>query len=358
MPCECQSGRRILRLTAPDLRKRYPELIAFVPGNGWLPSDENDAVQTVIGAGGPWATVRELVNFLRAIIDEQRLSKLEAQWPAGKDCSLTNCGAQAVPVPEFAPLDSTPLVSLLRERRIETWFQPVFTSEKLELWGYECLMRGRDENGELIMPNQILDWAQQERLTFMLDRICRETHIENAGNALHGRNVRVLINFLPTAIYEPSFCLRTTTNAAEKSGLTPAQIIFEVVESEQVDDCEHLASVLGYYRRAGFGVALDDVGSGYSGLMMLADLVPDLIKIDRALVVKAVTSKMHSGICRALCTLAHDAGKLALAEGVETIEQWQTLAELGADLFQGYLFGKPAAQPAPESLVQPAMRAG
>ena len=245
---------------------------------------------------------------------------------------------------------------MLQNRRIDTWFQPVFKGPDLDLWGYECLMRGRDEQNNLVMPGQILQWAEQERLIFMLDRVCREIHITNAGRIAANTNTRVLVNFLPTAIYEPAFCLRTTMNAARKSGLTPAQVIFEVVESEEINDREHLASVLGYYRQAGFGVALDDVGTGYSGLMMLADLNPDLVKIDRALVSRATDSKMHRGICRALCALAQESGKLALAEGVETIEQWQTLADMGADLFQGFLFGKPAADPATESQVAPALR--
>jgi EAL domain-containing protein (putative c-di-GMP-specific phosphodiesterase class I) len=70
---------------------------------------------------------------------------------------------------------------VLNEERIESWFQPVFQARTLELWGYECLMRGRALDGSLIPAPTLLGWAHQEHLTFMLDRVVRELHLRAIG---------------------------------------------------------------------------------------------------------------------------------------------------------------------------------
>jgi EAL domain-containing protein (putative c-di-GMP-specific phosphodiesterase class I) len=180
----------------------------------------------------------------------------------------------------------------------------------------------------------------------MLDRVCRETHLVNAGRLNFGAHCRFLINFLPTAIYQPEFCLQTSLAAMRRSGLTPRQVIFEVVETEQVIDTGHLLRILDFYRRNGFGVALDDMGSGYSGLSLLAELQPNLIKIDRQIVSRSVSSTSHRNICASLVRMGHDNGQLVLAEGVETEDEMILMESLGVDLFQGYYFGRP--QPHPE----------
>ena len=99
----------------------------------------------------------------------------------------------------------------------------VFQNDFKSVWGYECPLRGVGDDGSWLMPKQLLEWAAQERLIFMLDRICRETHIRNAAALLSG-DVVTLINFLPTAIYEPSFCLKTTIAAAKSAGIEPNRV--------------------------------------------------------------------------------------------------------------------------------------
>jgi EAL domain-containing protein (putative c-di-GMP-specific phosphodiesterase class I) len=258
---------------------------------------------------------------------------------------------QAQSLSEMVSADSSPLAALLNDRRIETWFQPIFWAGTLEVWGYECLMRARDENGGLIGAPTLLEWARQEHLTFMLDRVSRETHLGNAGRVEGSAGMHFLVNFLPTAIYRPEFCLATTVRAAAEAGLDPERVIFEVVETEQIPDSAHLQRILSFYREKGFRVALDDVGSGYSGLALLGDLNPDLIKIDRDLVSKSVDSSFHRGICEALARLGHENGLLVLAEGIETEAQWEVMEQLGANLLQGFLFGRPDPVPAKQPLV-------
>lgn len=91
---------------------------------------------------------------------------------------------------------------------------------------------------------------------------------------------KVFINFIPTSIYSPQFCLKSTIQLAHELHIDPAQLVFEVVETEKVDDIEHLKTILAYYRDRGFEYALDDVGEGYSTLEMLAELKPKYMKLD------------------------------------------------------------------------------
>ena len=93
----------------------------------------------------------------------------------------------------------------------------------------------------------------------ILDRIGREAALRGAAGWLGDRNL--FINFIPTSIYRPEVCLRTTMRAAEAAGVPRNQIVFEVVESHAVEDASHLLSILDFYRASGCRVALDDVGA-------------------------------------------------------------------------------------------------
>ncbi|GAA4440147.1 hypothetical protein GCM10023155_44510 [Bremerella cremea] len=323
----------------------------FVELRDWQPGNLANDFVVLVGGSSRYVIVNDVVNFLRAILEPTQLASIEARWEAASPepgccmrqaAAATHAAEAFVPLEQFAPLNSTPLVELLRGGRITSHFQPVFRADGKTVWGYECLMRGVAEEGQIIYPGELLAWAAQERLTFMLDRVCRETHIRNAKKALP-ENVSILINFLPTAIYEPSYCLKSTIAAAKSAGIEPDRIVFEVVETETVDQREHLTDVLMYYREKGFRIALDDVGEGFAGLNMLADLNPDVIKIDMSLVRTAVSSPIHKAICGALASIAKQCNRLCLAEGIETVEQFELMKSLGVDLFQGYYLARPAA---------------
>jgi len=356
--CDCKSVDRALVLLAQDFPQTYSELLQPGLGDDWMYYPELNAVRVEIGAGRTWGGIADVLNFLRGVLVEpERLAALRAVW-VNRQQPLAEQVIQLIhaePLLKMAPADSTPLSEILMNRRIESWYQPVVEVGTHRVWGYECLMRGRDAAGALISAPQMLSWAQQENLTFMLDRVCREVHLENAGRAAEGASADTyfLINFLPTAIYQPEFCLQTSMAAAARSGLSPQRVIFEVVETEKIADPEHLKCILTFYREAGFGVALDDMGSGYSGLTLLGDLQPDLVKIDRALVSKAVQSSIHRGICASLIKLCKENGLLALAEGVETEEECLVMRDLGVDLYQGYLFGRPAQKLLPVAELPP-----
>lgn len=346
--CDCRSDQRTLVLLASNLMQSYPELLNFAIKMNWKAEIRLGAIRIELGTGLPLGSVAELINFLRGILEPNRLATLRAAW-IGRDQSLESQIDKllhAESLLKFAPVDSSPLPEILRSNRLETWYQPIVKATDGTLWGYECLVRGRSLSGELVMPAQMIEWSHQENLTFMFDRLCRESHLRNAARSLAGRkDLHLLLNFLPTAIYNAEFCLATTVAASKLGGFEPSKIMFELVETENFKNLPHLRSILDYYRRKGFKIALDDLGSGYAGLTLLGDLNPDMIKIDRNLINRATTSPIYRDICASLVRLGRDHGKLVLAEGIETMAEKAMMSQMGVDLFQGYLFGRPAPEP-------------
>jgi EAL domain-containing protein (putative c-di-GMP-specific phosphodiesterase class I) len=115
-----------------------------------------------------------------------------------------------------------------------------------------------------------------------------------------------------------------------------------VVESEELADAGHLRKIIETYRRIGFHVALDDFGSGYSGLARLADLQPDSIKIERALVAGCDHDQRRRAILSNVLQLGRDIGIDVVLEGVERVEEVEALRAIGGRFMQGFYFGRPA----------------
>ncbi|MCX7786275.1 MAG: EAL domain-containing protein [Spirochaetes bacterium] len=177
-----------------------------------------------------------------------------------------------------------------------------------------------------------------------MDRVSRETAVRTASQ-YHIQDQKVFVNFIPTTIYDPKYCLQTTLELANTVGFDPANLVFEVVESYKVTDLDHLKSILDYYKSRGFKTALDDVGSGFSNLNSLVRLRPDYLKVDMELVRHIHVDSMKQSVFKALDSIAKENGITLLAEGVETKEELDFLISRGTDLAQGYYLGKPAPKP-------------
>lgn len=235
------------------------------------------------------------------------------------------------------------LTTIIEEGALTTHFQPIIEIKSNTIYGYESLARGVDEDGSLISPDKLFNWAREGDMLFYLDRACRETSLKTA--AVKNITSKVFINFIPTAIYDPKHCLKSTVQWAKQLNFDPKNIIFEVIESDYVDDLEHLRGILDYYKSQGFMVALDDVGSGYSSLNMIAKLLPNIVKIDRAIIDRIDTNHVNQSIFKAIVLIAKENDIIVLAEGIERVEELAFCAKEGADLAQGYYFAKPSAEP-------------
>jgi EAL domain-containing protein (putative c-di-GMP-specific phosphodiesterase class I) len=157
------------------------------------------------------------------------------------------------------------------------------------------------------------------------------------------------INFLPNAVYQPAACLQKTFDAAQRTGFPLHRLMFEVTENEPARDVGHLQSIFNEYKRQGMITAIDDFGAGHSGLNMLADFQPDVLKIDMALTRSIHTDPVRHKIAGAIIGLCASLHISVVAEGVETIEEACALRSLGVRLFQGYLFARPELEQLPLS---------
>lgn len=243
----------------------------------------------------------------------------------------------------FTLLHADSLIRILETGSLKIFFQPIIDIATMDVYGYECLSRGVLPDGALMPPQQMFETARKTGLLFNLDRQCRETCLRAA--AKHQLKGHIFINFLPSAIYNPEFCLRDTVRWAQELNFDAKRIIFEVVETERVEDTEHLKKILAFYKQSGFRTALDDMGSGYASLNLFASLHPDILKIDMDLVRDIERVEVKQAVARALTQIGHHAGTKVLAEGVETEAEFAWLKQLGVDYVQGYYFGKPSEQP-------------
>lgn len=239
---------------------------------------------------------------------------------------------------------SSDLKWILDNESIITYFQPVIDINTKKIKGYECLSRGIKKDGDILNPSYMFNLAKKAEMVYFLDRLCRMSAIKTAHK--YGiTDSNIFINFTPSSIYNPEYCLKDTVNLVENLKLDIPNIVFEVVEFEKITEVDHLKDVLDYYRQKGFKVALDDVGEGYSSLKMLAALKPDIIKLDTYLIKGIEADSFKRAIVEHLVNLSKKLDIMVLAEGIETHQELETAVQLKVDLAQGYLFGKPAPKP-------------
>lgn len=219
-------------------------------------------------------------------------------------------------------------------------FQPILDAESRTVYAYEALVRGANGEG----AGQVIGRVRPEQL-YRFDQTCRVKAIVTAAQL--GMQTRLSINFAPNAVYEPATCIRLTLSAAQRCGFDPRKLIFEVTESERIDDVPRVVRIIKDYQGRGFLTAIDDFGAGYAGLNLLAEFQPDIVKLDMALIRNIDQDRVRRSITSGIVTTCRSLGCQVLAEGVETAAEYRALREMGISLFQGYLFAKPALEALP-----------
>jgi len=213
-------------------------------------------------------------------------------------------------------------------------FQPIVDVSERSIHAHEALVRGVQGEGAAETLAQLT-----EANIYAFDQACRVKAIDMAASL--GLKQHLHINFLPNAVYEPRACIRATLEAAERTGIAPEQLTFEITENETITDTGHLLAIIAEYRRQGFLIALDDMGTGWSGLSRLADLKPDILKLDRALVQDCDKDRVRLAIIRNMIRLGDEIGMQVVLEGVETAAEMQALVDVGGRYMQGFHFARP-----------------
>lgn len=219
-------------------------------------------------------------------------------------------------------------------------FQPIVDLQLRRVHAYEALVRG--PNGE--SAESVLAQVSPDN-RYQFDQSCRVAAIEGAVAAgiLDG-DARLSINFMPNAVYSPVACIQLTLATAAATGFPTDRLTFEFTENERMPDPAHVAGIVAAYRRMGFSTAIDDFGSGHSGLTLLADIQPDIVKLDTALVRGIDASLPRRLIVANVLRLCTDLDIAVVAEGVESLAELDALRDIGVRFIQGFLFGEPSLQ--------------
>ncbi|TVQ50813.1 MAG: EAL domain-containing protein [Phycisphaerales bacterium] len=289
-----------------------------------------------------------LATMLGAL--EENLTSEEAKstrvlFKEGKADPTMQDVAQVITLTQFAArVNSEWLIALLKESRLTSHFQPIVNCrDTTEIFAHEALLRGWGRDGSPISPGRIFDAARDADLLFQLDLAARRSAIERAR--FHALKSCLFINFTPTAIYDPACCLRSTVRAINEAQISPEQVVFEVIESDRTTNMEHLLSILAYYRKHGFRVALDDLGAGYSSLNLIHQLKPNFIKLDMELIRDVDKDEYKAMVATKLLEMAQSLDVETIAEGIETEGELAWAQSHGVTYVQGYLIAKPEEQP-------------
>jgi EAL domain-containing protein (putative c-di-GMP-specific phosphodiesterase class I) len=211
-------------------------------------------------------------------------------------------------------------------------FQPIVDARTLMPYGAEALMR--TEEPSMPSPQDVLDAATELGRLFQLGRRIRA--LGAAALAPRTDDLVLFVNLHPEDLADAELI-------ADGSPLVAIarRVVLEVTERASLRSSAALSQRLARLRELGFRLAIDDIGAGYSGLTSFADLIPEVVKVDMSLVRDVHVSAVKQRTIRSLCALSHEIGSIVIGEGIETEAERDCLRELGCDLFQGYLFGRP-----------------
>jgi EAL domain-containing protein (putative c-di-GMP-specific phosphodiesterase class I) len=282
----------------------------------------------------------------------------DTEKPVARNPHIDRRNLKAVTIMQHIPLATFESIGCAECRNLEGLgfdftmaFQPIFNVITGAPFAYEALVRGVNGESAAFILGQVNDGNR-----YRFDQACRVRAIELATQlGLPGiPDCKLSINFLPKAVYRAETCIRATLEASRTFDFPVDRLMFEVTEGERVEDPNHLKSIFEEYARQGFTTAIDDFGSGYSGLNMLAMFQPQVLKIDMALTRDIDRDTVRQAIVEGIVLVSKRLGITVVAEGIETREEREALLDLGVELMQGYLFAKPMVgqlQPMPLDLI-------
>ncbi|UGS48540.1 diguanylate phosphodiesterase (plasmid) [Kosakonia cowanii] len=214
-------------------------------------------------------------------------------------------------------------------------FQAIVEPMERKVHSFESLIRGKDGCSPEVLFSS-LDYDEIHEF----DLRCKSEAIRLASSLLK-EDETVSINLLPDSLTTVNNSVDILLHYIEKNDLKPQQIIIEVIESELIKNIDMFHHIIKDIRAAGLGFAIDDFGSGYSRLGLLARIQPDKLKLDRELIQDIHLYGPKQAMVASLIKYSSDMGISLIAEGVEKIDEWRWLQSAGIHYFQGFLFSRP-----------------
>lgn len=236
---------------------------------------------------------------------------------------------------------SAKLKGVLGKKQLRAAFQPVCRLSDGSVAGYEALIRGPADT-PLELPKALFAVARHSALDVELESLCLETIFGRIPAAVGRR--RLFVNASAMLLRHPVFLdERNLTEINRKH----SDVVVEISEKEMVSDYPAFREILGIVRRSNLRIAIDDAGSGYSGLEAILYLRPDYIKVADSLVRGLESDPIKREIIASLASIGRRIGADLIAEGIERRQEQRALIDLGIELGQGFLLGRPSFRAGP-----------
>ncbi|WP_417223495.1 EAL domain-containing protein [Amphritea sp.] len=245
-------------------------------------------------------------------------------------------------VSQIIPDRYAQLQELIETEQLYPHFQPIVDLRRGEVLGHEALIRG-PENSELHSPLVLFSTAMACGLEHRLELLCRRLSLEAyARQELEGK---LFLNVSASLLGTPEHRKGLTAEWLKSLNIPLDSIVIEISEQHPFDNYGLTLDAINYYKQMGFKVAVDDLGTGYSGLKLWSELQPDYVKIDRHFIHNVDREPIKRQFVKSICSIANGVGSKVIVEGIETRSELVTLKELGATIGQGFYLGMPTQQP-------------
>lgn len=245
-------------------------------------------------------------------------------------------------VAELSAIDhvlSDSLSGILSMGNVTTAFQPIVDLHSGQITAYEALTRIDPRHG-YAHPGELFDAALRTGRIWELESLTRRVALA-AATALPSE-VKLFLNTSPPVFADARFVDELSRCVAETPGLSPARVVIEITEVADEAWTERLFAPADALKAAGFGIAIDDVGAGTSGLNRIMRLRPHWLKLDREFTRGVENDAFRQNLISFFAHFARMSGVQVIAEGIETEQQLSSLANLGVRHGQGYLLARPA----------------
>ena len=227
---------------------------------------------------------------------------------------------------------------ILQSKDILIRYQPIVRLGDGSVFGYEALSCGPE--GDLFQnPEMLFSFAEKTDQILDLERLCRMESVR--GSARLPKGHKLFLNCSAHGIGDVEGLSTHLVDHVKEVGIGPQDVVLEITERVAVTAWNDFRKRIDSLRGLGFGVAIDDMGAGYSSLHSVAEVEPDFLKFDIALVRDIHLSPIKRGLLESLVLLAERIEAQVIAEGVEKEEEFETLREMQVPFGQGYLFSPP-----------------
>ncbi len=239
------------------------------------------------------------------------------------------------------------LIKIIKQESLNTFFQPIVDIQNGNTYAFEALNRPI-ESEHFQNTDHFYEFVGQTNIVFQFEQFCRNLSLkrftERVRKCKLHQNFILFINIHPHVLLDNNYHSGETFKFIKELGIQPEQVVFELTERSAVTDFNEFERVLSHYRKQGYRIAIDDVGSGYNSLKTLIYLKPEFIKLDRSLIQNIDQNESSQKLVSLIHNYAEQSETKIIAEGIERYEELNYLQSVGIQFAQGYALGKPSQE--------------